>query len=504
MTAQSTINCVSFNQTGSCLTIGTSQGYGLYNCSPFGKFHSELAANNASSDTTGGYSIVEMLFSTSLVALVGNGASPQLSPRTLRLINTRRGTVVCEISFPTPVLSVQMNRGRLVVLLALQVYVYDLPTLSLLRVIDRAPTRSHQVCVSAGSGRNLLVYPSPSQTIASELRPGLTTNNVNLLHNKLSDPLSEDMEVDAGDSDSDLEDNIAASDVAAPVSSSVHAHPRTKHGDVIVFDLDALEPTLVVEAHENAIAAIALSADGSLLATASERGTIVRVFSTVTGLKLYQFRRGTYKAQIESMSFSEDGLFLCVCASRQTVHVFKLGSVGDTPLPDNHSAASVESGLQDSGDGNVASAQPYVDSARATVGRLIRNSSQNLTRRAAETLGQIFPKGVSALLDPARHFASIKLPGAPAEENTGDTDTSGVRATAAIGGTLLVRRSDYPELFPQLTEDNETSADPAADTLSMLEVRVATTQGQLYRYVMDPERGGDCVLLTQYPLLSSS
>lgn len=492
MTNTATINCVGFNQTGSCLAIGTSQGYGLYNCSPFGKFHSELMQEgDDNSDIAGGYSLVSMLYSTSLVALVGNGASPQLSPRTLRLVNTRRGTVVCEVSFPTPVLSAQLTRTRLAVLLSQQLYVYDLPTLALLRVVDRAPTHCQQVCASgsgSGNGRSLLVYASPAQRIPSEVRPGLTTNSVGVAEGA--------SDTNEG-SDSEPEENGGARNFPSA---------RTKHGDVVVYDLEALEPVLVIEAHENAIAALALSSDGALLATASARGTIVRVFSTATGLKLFQFRRGTYRAQIQSMAFSGDGAYLCVCASRQTVHVFKLGEGDAVAQPPTPLAGETPQTLYPNGGaGTDAPAQPYVDAARATVGRLIRNSSQSLTRRAAETLGQIFPRGVSALLDPARHFASIKLPGAPGPPGeepegpgaSGENDT-GVWAAAAVGGTLQIRRSDYPELFPQ---EGEGEAVPEGDTRPMVEVRVATTQGQLYRYVMDPERGGDCVLLAQYPLL---
>ena len=44
--------------------------------------------------------------------------------------------------------------------------------------------------------------------------------------------------------------------------------------------------TKFVEAHTTALACIALSLDGKLLATASERGTLVRIFSTADGSKV--------------------------------------------------------------------------------------------------------------------------------------------------------------------------------------------------------------------------
>ena len=89
-----TINFINFNQTGTCISLGTSKGFKIFNCEPFGKFYSE---------DSGGYAIVEMLFSTSLLALVGIGDQPALSPRRLRIINTKKHSIICEVTFPTSI-----------------------------------------------------------------------------------------------------------------------------------------------------------------------------------------------------------------------------------------------------------------------------------------------------------------------------------------------------------------------------------------------------------------
>ncbi|KAJ1551827.1 autophagy protein, partial [Cladochytrium tenue] len=71
---------VNFNQDSTCLSVGTRTGYKIYNCDPFGRFYSK---------PDGGIGIVEMLFCTSLVALVGAGEQPALSPRRLQITNTK-------------------------------------------------------------------------------------------------------------------------------------------------------------------------------------------------------------------------------------------------------------------------------------------------------------------------------------------------------------------------------------------------------------------------------
>jgi hypothetical protein len=52
------------------------------------------------------------------------------------------------------------------------------------------------------------------------------------------------------------------------------------------IELYDVRRTKFVQAHSTSLACLALSLDGKLLATASERGTLVRVFNTSDGTKL--------------------------------------------------------------------------------------------------------------------------------------------------------------------------------------------------------------------------
>lgn len=63
-----------------------------------------------------------------------------------------------------------------------------------------------------------------------------------------------------------------------------------------------------------------------MLATASDKGTVIRVWSIPGAEKLYQFRRGTREARIYSMNFNAMSTLLAVSSAHDTVHIFKLGS----------------------------------------------------------------------------------------------------------------------------------------------------------------------------------
>ena len=130
--SSSSLLCVSFNQDASCISVGTRKGYSIWNAEPHGRVYSK---------NTGPTSIVEMLFCTSLVALVGTADSnqPHASPRRLQIVNTKRQSTICELLFPTAILGVKLNRRRLVVILEEEIYIYDISNMKLLHTIETSP-----------------------------------------------------------------------------------------------------------------------------------------------------------------------------------------------------------------------------------------------------------------------------------------------------------------------------------------------------------------------------
>ncbi|CAF0922196.1 unnamed protein product [Rotaria sordida] len=81
----------------------------------------------------------------------------------------------------------------------------------------------------------------------------------------------------------------------------------------------------IIQAHKSELAAITLSSTSNLLATASKRGTLIRIFLT-TGLceKIFEFQRGSDTADIYSLAFNCNSDFLCVSSDTGTVHVYSV------------------------------------------------------------------------------------------------------------------------------------------------------------------------------------
>ncbi|KJE95663.1 WD repeat domain phosphoinositide-interacting protein 2 [Capsaspora owczarzaki ATCC 30864] len=287
---------VNFNQDYTCISVGTKQGYKMYNCDPFAKCYGRFE---------GGTGIVEMLFCTSLVALVGAGAHPAFSPRRLQIANTKRQSTICELNFVNKILAVKMNRKRLVVVLEDRIHIYDITNMKILHTVDTAANPRGICALSPNSDSNYLAYPA-SHT----------------------------------------------------------------DGNVLMFDALNMQASSVMQAHKGPVTCLAFNYSGSMLATSSEKGTVIRVFSVPDAKKLYQFRRGSYPATIYSINFSVDSTRLCVSSSSDTVHIFNLGQ------------------------------EPR------------QNSGASSSKGGAFSLSSYLPEMLTEMWDPERHFAHFKLPNA--------------------------------------------------------------------------------------------
>ncbi|KIW11899.1 hypothetical protein PV08_09172 [Exophiala spinifera] len=397
------MNFVTFNQDYSHLAVGTSRGFRIFKTDPFAKcFESRDAGNIA---------ILEMLFSTSLVALI-------LSPRRLQIKNTKVGGNFIMV-------------GRAL----------------LTRAEGFHNMRAHlshygsvSICgLSPSSDNCYIAYPLPQKASASSFTP------------------------------------------------PSHAPPNSTHvpptsGEVLLFDAVKLEAVNVVEAHRSPLSCVTFNNEGTVLATSSDKGTIIRVFSVPDAHKLYQFRRGSMPARIYSMAFNITSTLLCVSSATETVHIFKLGpppsrspDQDEVPSPTKVSSAFTRRLSQGSdtlydqveGDEGEGESPTTISSRKpnGTLMGLLRRTSQHVGTNLASTVGGYLPKGVAEMWEPSRDFAWIRLP----KSNSG-TSPSQLRSVVAMS-------PNSPH------------------------VMVVTNEGNFYVFSIDFAKGGEGTLVKQYSVL---
>lgn len=118
------------------------------------------------------------------------------------------------------------------------------------------------------------------------------------------------------------------------------AFPGRSPGQIQLVELQTMNVS-IIPAHATALRALDLSRDETLLASASETGTLVRVFSAINCAKLAELRRGVDAAFVFSIAISPDSNTLAVTSDKSTLHVFDLtqlaGRSPATPPARSHS-----------------------------------------------------------------------------------------------------------------------------------------------------------------------
>ncbi|EFO85485.1 hypothetical protein CRE_23034 [Caenorhabditis remanei] len=125
-------------------------------------------------------------------------------------------------------------------------------------------------------------------------------------------------------------------DLTSNTGNAFIAYPgSTDTGAVYIFDAINLKSVNTFVAHEGTLACLQFNQEGNMIATASTKGTVIRVYSVPDGNRLYEFRRGVSRyVTIQSLCFSSDSKFLAACSNVETIHVFKLEKAEEKIQPE--------------------------------------------------------------------------------------------------------------------------------------------------------------------------
>ena len=80
---------------------------------------------------------------------------------------------------------------------------------------------------------------------------------------------------------------------------------------------------LLIPAHDTEIGALAVNPEGTLLASTSVRGHIIKIFSTDAGDCVQELKRGNSKAEIRAIVFHPTLYLLACTSSKSSIHIFE-------------------------------------------------------------------------------------------------------------------------------------------------------------------------------------
>ncbi|KAF8800690.1 hypothetical protein BYT27DRAFT_7199888, partial [Phlegmacium glaucopus] len=249
-----------------------------------------------------------------------------------------RQSMIRELLFPSSILAVKLNRKSLVIVLEMEIYVYDISDMRLLHAIETTPNPEAICALSPSADSSYLAYPSP---------------------------------------------------VLSPMclATAANGSPSTASGDVLLFSTRTFTVANVIQAHKSPLSLPSINSTGSLLATSSDKGTVIRVWSIPGAEKLYQFRRGTREASVHD-----------------TVHIFKLGQ---QPTSKNNSEASNLNQSSSSPPESVEGASPP-PSLEGGYNHSSKRKRARLTKSLTHSMGGYLPNSLTEMWEPSRDFASLR------------------------------------------------------------------------------------------------
>ena len=213
-------------------------------------------------DIDGGIGIIEILNSTNIFALVGTESNIKFGTNKVIIWDELNQKVVTQIIVSEHVKNIKIKRTKIFIIEENDIKIYTLGNYQRIESLKTFTNKNGIFGISLDPKLNIISYPSP--------------------------------------------------DVGKII---IKDYDNKKDGNFIVNEINA---------HKNEIIALVMNYDGSLIASASERGTIIKIFRIKDMCLLQELRRGTDPAEIYSLTFDLKSRYIACSSNKGTVHIFNI------------------------------------------------------------------------------------------------------------------------------------------------------------------------------------
>ena len=256
-----------FNQDQTCFVAALDDGLRVFYLDPIREM------SHLRHELVGSVSKVEMLYKTNLIAFVGGGKKPRFPENNVLVYDDRQQEFVMEVSLPESVLNIRLKRDKLIAVCRSQIHVFSFPNRC--KLLFNVTTRDNPKGICELSSVRLGVANLSEGSHDLMVFPGYKTGSVQIL-------------------------NLATTE------EKVSSAPVT------------------INAHKTELAVISVNQQGTMIATASVKGTLIRIWDSMQRVMLVELRRGSDPAILYCLNFSPGDEWLCCSSDKGTVHVFAL------------------------------------------------------------------------------------------------------------------------------------------------------------------------------------
>ena len=257
---------IGYNYNSSYFMIGSDIGFQVHQSYPLALKFSRVLK--------GGIGLVQILNKSNIFCLAGGGLSPKYAPNKLMIWDDKKGKEIYEFRFNSKVTNCFIKLKYIFVFCEDTINIISMQTMKTVEVILTINNKEGVGTISSAIDKYILCWP--------DLAKG----------------------------------KIAIKDFSELKSCSVIISNSSEEKKSI------FKNTLSFQAHASNIHFLKLNDDGSKLATASERGNIIRIFDTIKGCVIQELKRGNGDAKIYSINFSYDNNFVGITSDHGTAHIF--------------------------------------------------------------------------------------------------------------------------------------------------------------------------------------
>ncbi|CAN8100268.1 unnamed protein product [Discula destructiva] len=143
------------------------------------------------------------------------------------------------------------------------------------------------------------------------------------------------------------------------VSDKLVAFPGRVAGQIQIVEVATGDVSMIL-GHDAPLRALSFSQDGEMLASASEKGTMIHIYNTRNCATICEVRRGMDQAHVFDLCFSPSGALLASTSDKGTLHIFDIPRPGrnlpDTAAPSITATGPLYSGSRPSSSNSNSSA----------------------------------------------------------------------------------------------------------------------------------------------------
>lgn len=269
LTKNSKMLCFAFNQDSSCFCIGTEKGFIIYKASPLNDYYIR--------DLNGGIGQIAMFNNSNLVGLVGGGKRPYSALNKLVIWNDATSKPLLEITVDFKIKNIKVKNSLIAIIGKKKIKIFyfnsleDIMNYKDIDTINTPDNKSGIFSMNIDQKKHIIAYP---------------TKNVGEI--------------------------------------MIKTYLRKKNSDD-ESDTKITSKTEAIPAHQSEVTAMSLDPKGEILASVSQKGSLIRLFDTATGAFIKGLRRGNDSADIYSINFDKTSQYVLITSNKGTVHIFNIG-----------------------------------------------------------------------------------------------------------------------------------------------------------------------------------